>query len=87
MARKFMIYDVISCEGIDEAFVSFVGIYFLNTNYGWISKKKAILVRPFNNIYKGQFEGGDLELTNEATEDECLAFINTSLALSRIMEK
>lgn len=87
MAREFIVGDVVRCHGVEEAIVTGVGNAFLDTDKGWIIIEKAILVRPFNKLYKGQFQEGRLNITDDAPEEECLAFKSTNLALSRMMEK
>lgn len=87
MSRKFMIYDVVSCVGINKATVSYVGDNFIKTNKGWLIIDKVVLIRPFNLLYKNQFESGNLQICNKPTQEDQLAFINTNLILSRIMEK
>jgi len=87
MDRKFRIYDVISCIGVSEATVSYVGMDFLKTNKGWFIIDKVVLIRPFDQLYKGQFESGNIQICDKPTQQDQLAFKNTTLFLSKMMEK
>jgi hypothetical protein len=87
MARKFMVYDVISFPGIDHAYVSHVGKDFLKTDRGWLMIDQAVLIRPANLIYKDQFESGHLIICDKPTKEDQLALLNTYDAISNMMEK
>ncbi len=87
MARKFMKYDVISCPGIGNANVIHVGKDFLKTDKGWLMIEQAVLIRPSNLLYKGQFESGHLIICDKPTKDNQLALLNTYDAISKMMEK
>lgn len=89
MTRKFMIYDVVSCLGIDKATVSYVGDDFLKTDKGWLTTDRVILVRPFNLLYKGQFKPFDETLlANNRPSDLADKIAGITLcAISKMMEK
>lgn len=87
MARKFMIYDVVSCVGIGEATVDYVDDFFIKTDRGWFFIDYVVLIRPFDQLYKGQFESGNIQICDKPTQEDQLAFKNTSLALTKMMEK
>ena len=91
MDRKFIVGDVVDAKRVNVCMESkpidrISGKLFYVGNLPFF-EAQLTLIKPFSKLYKGQFDDRKLIIDDDATEDQCLVFMNFNLALSRIMEK